>query len=163
MVLVVAMDPQQFRAAYNVPAGVQVFGPYELNLDNAGEHLELSKPSISQDEPGGTLVYVPVDHVSYGSSSPWPSTPDGGGASLSRTGTGYGNDPASWSASTQVGGTPGRPNVATGNVAGDLAVGGRNRLRSAAPLPLAGPSPTPTPARRGRPRSTTATAAARRC
>ena len=35
--------------------------------------LELSKPAISQDGPEGTVVYVPVDHVAYGTGGVWPS------------------------------------------------------------------------------------------
>jgi hypothetical protein len=109
--LVVPVDPAAFRAQYNVPPGVAVYGPYTGALDNDGERLTLSRPGRPRPGPGGTTVVpdVMVDRITYQDDAPWPTAPDGGGPALSRTVShNYGNDVANWRA--EAGGSPGRLN-----------------------------------------------------
>jgi len=88
------------------PTGVQVVGPYDGRLDNAGETLELGKPG---DVAGGTRYYIRVDRVNYsdglhpedcpGGIDLWPTEADGGGKSLTRiVPADYGNDVINWQA-----------------------------------------------------------------
>lgn len=105
LALVVPIDPQNFRAMNNVPAGTPIFGPYTGSLDNGGEKLVLTKPGAP--EPNMTIPRIEVDRVRYNDKAPWPIEADGGGASLQRLdATAYGSDPINWRAS-QGGGTPG--------------------------------------------------------
>ncbi|HUU09648.1 MAG TPA: PA14 domain-containing protein, partial [Phycisphaerae bacterium] len=109
--LLVGIDPAEFRAKYGVPAEVQVFGPYTGLLNNAGESIKLYKPA--EPDPGMEVPYVRVDRVQYDDALPWPLAPDGQGPSLQRlVATAYGNDPVNWSAGPDEG-TPGRLNGAT--------------------------------------------------
>jgi hypothetical protein len=105
--LVVKTTPTYFRTRYSVPSGVTVLGPYGGNLSNAGEKLELLRPTDT-DELGQT-VYVRVDRVVYSDGSHpadcpegvdlWPKEPDGGSKTLSRKSPlSYGNDPNNWQA-----------------------------------------------------------------
>ena len=111
--LVVALDPTAFRDKYQIPASVQIFGPYDGSLENSGELISLKKPGDPQPPPDNTVPYYLVDHVAYGNSFPWPTSPDGHGTSLERAEAGlYGNDPANWLAS-QLGGTAGLENSIT--------------------------------------------------
>jgi hypothetical protein len=118
--LIVPIDPDSFRSTYNIPARVQIFGPFFGLIDDNGENIELQKPGVPDS---GLIPYVTVDRVSYESQFPWPTTPNGAGPSLLRKDyNAYGNDVINWSASTASGGTPGTPNfrpTATG--AFDLA------------------------------------------
>lgn len=103
--LVVPLPPDLFRATYNVPASVTIYGPYTGRLNNAGEAIQLQAP----DDPDldGTVPYVNVDEVVYSDDAPWPAAADGGGASLYKTNLdGLSNDPANWQALAN-GGTPG--------------------------------------------------------
>lgn len=108
-ILLTNVDPATFRSAYAVPPAVPVFGPYDGQLSNGGELVELSMPGA----PGpGVLPYIVVDAVLYDDSAPWPTTPDGAGPSLQRlSGSSYSNEPTNWSAGP-VDGTPGQGNVA---------------------------------------------------
>jgi hypothetical protein len=102
--LVVGIDPAIFRSTYSIPAGVPIFGPYIGTLDDNGENLKLARPGVLIN---AVLPYILVDQVKYDDKSPWPTTAAGGGPSLSRlVPSGYGNDPANWSAGP-FGGTPG--------------------------------------------------------
>ncbi len=106
--VIASIDPAAFRAANNVPAEVQVFGPWLGGLDKNGESLTLSRPGAP--ELDGFVPYYRADHVNYDDMAPWPSAPDGEGPSLVRKGMNlFGNDPTSWQASAETGGTPGRP------------------------------------------------------
>lgn len=119
--LVVPVDPAVFRAARNVPAEVQIFGPYTGALDNAGETITLCRPGVPQPAPA-PLPLIVVDSVLYDDDVPWAVAPDGSGPSLSRRyATQFGNDAANWGADAD-GGSPGRPNFARailGSAAGD--------------------------------------------
>jgi hypothetical protein len=112
--LVVKTTPAYFRTRYTVPSGVTVLGPYNGNLSNASETLELVRPTDT-DESGQT-VYTRVDRVVYSDGSHpadcpegvdlWPTQADGGGKSLSRKViTAYGNDPNNWQAANPTPGT----------------------------------------------------------
>ena len=106
--LVVPIDPQTFRSLYNVPAGVPIFGPYTLELNDGGENLKLSRPGT----PVGEIVpMILVDQVDYDNQGAWPAAAGGAGPSLSRaTPTSYGNDAGNWLEGAP-GGTPGRAYV----------------------------------------------------
>ena len=82
----------------DVPALVWTAG----TLDNAGETIQLVDPSSNE-----------IDRVSYEPTAPWPTEPDGQGASLALIHPRWNNTlPTSWRASTLPGGTPGGPDLA---------------------------------------------------
>jgi len=108
--LLVVKDPTTFTSIYSsMPPGVQVLGPYDGRLDNAGEQVQISMPG--DIDAGGQLQYICVDNIYYNNNSPWPTgtgslNPDGGGASLSRLfAQYYGNDPNNWRAASPSPGT----------------------------------------------------------
>jgi len=104
LVLVVPIDPAAFRTKYSVPAEVQVFGPYQGALNNAGERLQLLRPDgpVDDDPTDDIPPVIPrllVDEVDYEPTGLWPAEADGGGDSLHRGQSGsWGNDPANWTA-----------------------------------------------------------------
>jgi len=119
--LVVGFDPVRdtakltaFRAKYNIPPGVPIFGPWDGQLSNNGERLELIQPDIPD---GSYIPQVLVEAVDYRDNVPWPGpASDGAGASMQRRPTGgvstlnpipYANDPLSWIAGNP---TPGAIN-----------------------------------------------------
>lgn len=107
LVLVAGNDPAAFRATYNPPADVGVFGPYAGRLSNGGEKVNLNLPEANP-LPGRPDLLPAVDVADYDDSSPWPTSPDGTGTTLVRNFPArYGGDPASWRASVTPGGTPG--------------------------------------------------------
>ena len=88
---------------------VPVIGPYDGKLSNGGEKVELAAPG---DEVAGLRHYIRIDRINYSdgahpaASDPWPTNPDGQGASLRRINTQlYGNDPANWQSATPTPGT----------------------------------------------------------
>ncbi|MHC4436522.1 MAG: lamin tail domain-containing protein, partial [Planctomycetota bacterium] len=101
----IVKKPAAFSWRYPaVPAGI-ILGPYDGNLSNAGESLELSMPGDFDKE--GTLHYIRVDRVNYSDGSHpencpsgvdlWPVEVDGEGMALTRKIlTDYGNDPDNW-------------------------------------------------------------------
>ncbi len=101
--VICATSPASFRAQYGIGASVPVVGPWSGSLDETGESLTLLQPGAP--EPDGTIPYYRVDHVTYGTSTPWP--PAGNGVSLEKFPlVAYGNDPAYWRV-TPANGTPG--------------------------------------------------------
>jgi hypothetical protein len=96
LLLIVADDPEAFRARHNLAGDVQVFGPYGGVLQKSGERLRLQRPG----EPGPEGVrFITVDEVTYKDRAPWPRAADGAGASLSRRAVSeFGNDPTNWAA-----------------------------------------------------------------
>jgi hypothetical protein len=114
--LIVNFDPTAnatqlaaFKTKYNVPANVQIFGPYGGNLNNAGEKLKLSYP----DAPlaNGTVPYIVSEEIEYNNKAPWPTAADGSGFALSRVHPGkFGDDPIYWFATRP---TPGALNIAS--------------------------------------------------
>jgi hypothetical protein len=101
--LVVATNPAVFRAKYNVPTNIPIFGPYGGQLQDGGENIELLAP----DNPNTNAVpYVVMDAVRYNDKDPWSPAADGSGLSLQRVpSTGYGNEPTNWVAAAP---TPGQ-------------------------------------------------------
>jgi hypothetical protein len=113
--LLVAIDPDQFRATYSIPANIPILGPYGGGLSNGGERVDLARPD---EEDQGNVPYIVVDSILYDDEAPWPPDPDGVGPSLERiSAMRYGNEPANWLPSTASGGTPGRRNSVTPNLA----------------------------------------------
>ena len=90
----------EFRARYNLGAGVPLFGPYNGKLSNTGESIGLYKPDPPQAPPhpdAGFVPYVLVEHIDFLNIAPWPAGADGTGSSLQRqVGASYGNDPTNW-------------------------------------------------------------------
>jgi hypothetical protein len=103
--LLVAKKPAAFSWRYaDVPGGI-IFGPYDGNLSNSGETLELSMPGDVDNE--GVRHYIRIDRVNYsdgshpencpGGADLWPLEADGGGMALTRKiPTDYGNDCDNW-------------------------------------------------------------------
>jgi len=106
--LVVPIDPQTFRTTYDVPADVQVFGPYSGALNNAGERLRLLRPDEPPTEQSGLIPYLLVDEVDYEPDGLWPVEADGTGNALQRLESDrLGNDSGNWSAELPTpGGVP---------------------------------------------------------
>jgi hypothetical protein len=101
--LVVATNPASFRAKYNLPTNVLIFGPYTGTLQDNGENLEL----LASDNPNSNAVpFVVIDAVRYNDKAPWPPGADGSGLSLQRSpASGFGNEPTNWIAAAP---TPGQ-------------------------------------------------------
>ncbi|MBN2506918.1 MAG: lamin tail domain-containing protein [Verrucomicrobia bacterium] len=109
--LVVGFDPSQdaeveaFRLRNGVPAGVPVYGPWDGELNNASDRVELVKPDVP-DAADGDVPWVLVERIKYADQAPWPGAADGLGYALQRRALGeYGNDPAHWGAATPTPGT----------------------------------------------------------
>ena len=109
-VVVVGFDPfletsrlAALAAAYGLESlvgGIEVFGPWEGSLANAGERLALEKPQATGDVDD-PIAWVLVDEVIYSDLAPWPTGPDGTGSALQRVTTDpdvSGNDPTNWQA-----------------------------------------------------------------
>jgi hypothetical protein len=106
--ILVVKKPEAFSLRYPaVPADI-IFGPYNDNLSNAGESLELSMPGDVDNED--VRHYIRVDRVNYSDGSHpedcpggidlWPIEADGNGGALKRrVSSDYGNYPENWIAS----------------------------------------------------------------
>jgi hypothetical protein len=100
--IVVVKNPVAFSARYPTVPTSKIYGPYDGQLSNDGERLELSKPG---DEVEGIRYYIRVDRVNYDDEYPWPTDADGLGQSLhQKTPTmednNYSNDVINWQADT---------------------------------------------------------------
>ncbi|MBN2508141.1 MAG: lamin tail domain-containing protein [Verrucomicrobia bacterium] len=91
--LLIGTNEAAFRARHLVAPGVLVVGPWEGQLQNSGERLEVRRLYTH-----ATNTYeVAVDAVRYNDKAPWPPAADGGGFSLQRRAPGaFGDDPAHW-------------------------------------------------------------------
>ncbi len=90
--LVVAADPARIAGA---------LGPYVGTLSNSGDRIDLRNN-------GGRLI----DTIAYGTDDPWPVQADGSGLTLAKIDPDAASDHAeNWTASSDLGGTPGQPNV----------------------------------------------------
>jgi hypothetical protein len=106
--ILIVKKPAAFSWRYpDVPSGI-IYGPYEGNLNNVGERLELSMPG--DVDRNGVRHYIRIDRISYSDGSHpdncpggidlWPIEADGNGMALTRkVPTDYGNDPENWFAS----------------------------------------------------------------
>ncbi|MBV7336084.1 lamin tail domain-containing protein [Chloroflexi bacterium TSY] len=104
--LVVPIEPEQFRQEYALGADIQIVGPYRGKLSNGGEQIILEKPG--QAAPNGLRPYYVVDEVAYDDADPWPYRADGRGWSLERVNVGaFANSVHNWRRSEQIGGSPG--------------------------------------------------------
>ena len=107
--LIVAREPQAFALRYPSVDVEKIFGPYDGQLSNAGESIELGMPNGNTDD-SGEPYYIRFDRVNYSDGSHpencpggkvdlWPTEADGDGLSLHRIITdNYGNDPDNWAA-----------------------------------------------------------------
>jgi hypothetical protein len=94
--LVLAADLEAFSIAY--PDVTNVTGGFDFGLGNSGDTVRLV-------DAGGAIV----EALTYDDKAPWPTTPDGGGYSLSRVlPLTAPENPSSWTASAQLGGDPGK-------------------------------------------------------
>ncbi len=115
--VVVGFNPREdinrlgaFLTAYTgevLMPGVDIVGPWQAALANAGERLTLEKPLAADDaaEP----AWAVVDEVIYSDVPPWPPAADGQGSALQRRDAApgvSGNNPANWQAASP---TPGLP------------------------------------------------------
>lgn len=101
--LLVVKNPAAFAERHGSIPGVTILGPYDGQLSNGGEKLELAKPG---DELDGIRYYIRVDRINYDDEYFWPTEPDGSGMSLNRiTPQDYGNDPVNWNAQIPTPGT----------------------------------------------------------
>ena len=111
--ILIAKKPEAFSWRYpSVPDSI-IFGPYDGNLNNAGESLELGMPGDVDSD--GVRQYIRVDRINYSDGSHpencpgnidlWPIEAGGYGMALKRKvltdpstmlRTGYGNDPENW-------------------------------------------------------------------
>ncbi len=93
--LVVAASPADVQSVYGLSG---VLGPFLGNLPNSTGLVRLV------NQAGGVFL-----EVNYGTTPPWPVSPDGAGHSLVLARPSYGEDnPLAWAASDSVGGSPGR-------------------------------------------------------
>ncbi len=96
---VASVAEADFRSAYNLPADVAVVGPFGGELKKSGERVALLSPEPPNED--GTVPYVAVDEVDYGTQPPWPTEPGGEGPALARVNlAGFGQEPRNWAAST---------------------------------------------------------------
>ncbi|HWQ92928.1 MAG TPA: lamin tail domain-containing protein, partial [Clostridia bacterium] len=120
--LVVAFDPvvnpvrlSSFRAQYNVPAAVPVFGPYVGALNGAGEGLTLLEPDTPEGAGSpnpGFVPYMQSERVRYSPNAPWPSGAVDTGFSLQRLDPlAYCNEPLNWTAATPTAGRANKPDA----------------------------------------------------
>jgi len=128
-IIVCSTNPAQFRAQYGLSPAVPVFGPYAGALNDSGETIQLLSPG--EPAADGTVPYYRVDHVTYGTSAPWPAgTP---GVSIERLPLeAYGNDPGDW----RAGPTNGTPGVPAANRPPVIHVAGSATASPQAPLAL---------------------------
>lgn len=96
--LLVVRNRAAFEARYGT--GLPVAGEYSGQFNNAGERVTVV------DGQGATLI-----DFTYGTTLPWPTTPDGSGVSLEVINPrGNLNMAANWHPSAVAGGSPGTPN-----------------------------------------------------
>lgn len=81
-------------------------GPFTGALNNSGDTVRL----VNQN---GRIM----DELNYSDSGDWPTGPDGTGVTLSRRQPSAGDLPSLWTASNELGGTPGRGNFFEGSEA----------------------------------------------
>ncbi len=103
-ILLIIKDINAYTAEFGpIPTDIQVIVWTSNSLSNGGEKVDLYQPQFS---PDGDAGWLRIDRINYDDSDPWPTDPDGNGASLHRIQSqAYGNDPANWLASEPSPGT----------------------------------------------------------
>ena len=97
-----------FGAHYGLGSEVTLLGPYENQLGNSDDRIELQRPDSPLPESPLTIPRLQEDEVLYDDRAPWDSSADGTGVSLHRTPPNQlGNDGKFWTAVTP---RPGQPN-----------------------------------------------------
>lgn len=105
-VLVVGFDPltdtaqlASLRSKFNIPASIEIYGPWSGKLDNSGEELELKYPGSADPDESFFVPYYTAEEIDYKDSAPWPLEADGLGSSLQRLSfSEFANDPQNWMA-----------------------------------------------------------------
>jgi VCBS repeat-containing protein len=104
-----------FRRYYSIDETVQLVGPLTGSLNNAGDVVGLLRPDHPPAWEPHHWPHVVEDELVYDDVTPWPTEPDGQGASLHRRRADFwGRDPASWVAGLP---TPGSVDLRLGNLA----------------------------------------------
>jgi Lamin Tail Domain/CotH kinase protein len=115
VVLLVGFDPSldaaslaAFRSTYDIPATVPILGPYQDQLVDATDTIELYKLDVSSDH----VRFVLIERVTYSNLLPWPTEADGSGLSVQRISPDeFGNDPINWTAAAPTPGNLPGPDV----------------------------------------------------
>ncbi len=98
--LAIAISPATLTVA---SGATNVVGPFTGRLSNSGEEIELHDNNDRL-----------MDTVNYGVDGEWPLTPDGAGVSLAKRLPNLASrPPENWTASAQIGGTPGTVNFSS--------------------------------------------------
>ena len=108
LLVVVGFDPltqptklATFKSQYDITdPSAKIVGPFSGVLDNGGEAVRLRRADEPPIEDTSVTPYIIIDEVIYDDAAPWPASADGLGDSLNRNGQAWGNDPASWAATT---------------------------------------------------------------
>lgn len=105
-----------FRTVYGLTPNVRLVGGFVGALDNGGETLRLFRPDAPPEDEPGFYPQLPEDQADYNDAAPWPTTPDGGGQSLTRYSPQlWGDDADSWVAAAPSPGSVTLPVVADAN------------------------------------------------
>jgi hypothetical protein len=119
-----------FRSRLKVGLDVPIHGPFQGNLNNAGERIALYRPDSPQgpDQPDeGMVPFILVEEVEYLNVAPWPEEANRTGKSLQRrTGAEYANDPVNWLAASP---TPGRASPGEFRITGISRIGSSTFIR----------------------------------
>lgn len=77
----------KFRTTYGLSDSDPVYGPYQGDLSNGGGRVALERPQESEDPLAPfDISWVVLDELFYFNQAPWPTSADGGGHPLIRTG-----------------------------------------------------------------------------
>jgi regulation of enolase protein 1 (concanavalin A-like superfamily) len=93
------VELSQLRAQYELDKSIQVLGPFDGRLNNAGESVQLLRPDPPQTLPPniGLVPYILVEKVKYSGTAPWPVMPGQGGVPIQRINlSAYGNTSSNW-------------------------------------------------------------------
>ena len=109
--VVVAVFPPAMLAS---TSQTNIVGPFLRRLNNSSGNLILRNQNGRQ-----------VDEVNYGTAGEWPVAPDGSGVTLAKRDRDFGSrNPANWTWSAQVNGTPGTDNFPVGTGVRLIAIDG---------------------------------------
>ena len=93
------VELSQLRTQYELDKAIQVLGPFDGRLNNAGESVQLLRPDPPQTLPPniGLVPYILVEKVKYSGTAPWPVMPGHGGVPIQRINlSAYGNTSSNW-------------------------------------------------------------------